>query len=86
MKLFVYKTIFIILCLFLLFEFTVSRKISQIENKIQDLSSEENKKIIKQKIRKELNSSLKKDKILNKEDAILINKFLEKIKSELRNN
>ena len=78
MKLFVYKTIFIILCLFLLFEFTVSRKISQIENKIQDLSSEENKKIIKQKIRKELNSSLKKDKILNKEDAILINKFLEK--------
>ena len=60
------------------FEFTVSRKISQIENKIQDLSSEENKKIIKQKIRKELNSSLKKDKILNKEDAILINKFLEK--------
>ena len=86
MKLFVYKTIFIILCLFLLFEFTVSRKISQIENKIQDLSSEENKKNIKQKIRKELNSSLKKDKILNKEDAILINKFLEKIKSELRNN
>ena len=64
----------------------MSRKISQIENKIQDLSSEENKKIIKQKIRKELNSSLKKDKILNKEDAILINKFLEKIKSELRNN
>ena len=86
MKLFVYKTIFIILCLFLLFEFTVSRKISQIENQIQDLYSEENKEVIKQKIRKELNSSLKKDQILNKEDAILINKFLEKIKSELRNN
>ncbi len=39
--------------------------------------------IIKNKIRSELNSGLKKERILSEEDALLIKKFINKISSEL---
>ena len=39
--------------------------------------------IIKNKIRSEINSGLKKERILSEEDALLIKKFINKISSEL---
>tara|TARA_A100001011_G_scaffold321893_1_gene343011 strand:+ start:344 stop:622 length:279 start_codon:yes stop_codon:yes gene_type:complete len=40
--------------------------------------------MIKDKIRSEIRSGLKKDKILSDEDALLIKKFISKISSELK--
>ena len=40
---------------------------------------------IKFKIRKELKAGLKKDKILNEEDSVLLRDFLNKIKLEINN-
>ena len=40
---------------------------------------------IKSKIRNELKSGLKKDKILNKEDSVLLRDFFNKIKLEINN-
>ena len=40
--------------------------------------------IIKNKIRSEIRSGLEKDKILSKEDALLIREFIKKISSELK--
>ena len=42
-------------------------------------------KLLKKKIRIELNYAIKKDKYLDENDAKLINDFLKKIKSELQN-
>ena len=52
-------------------------------NKISNLDKN-TAEILKDKIRSELKSGLEKDRILSKEDAVLIRKFIEKISSELK--
>tara|TARA_Y100000816_G_C25748865_1_gene393857 strand:+ start:434 stop:610 length:177 start_codon:yes stop_codon:yes gene_type:complete len=52
---------------------------------IESIKSKENIILIQDKIRSEMKNSIKKDQILNQEDAILLKKFLEKINSEIKN-
>ena len=85
MRLFVYKTLFVFACLLITFKLTIGSFIKDIENKIDNITSKENIIIIKEKIRDELKDSLIKEKILDDEDAILINKFLKKIQKEIGN-
>ena len=40
--------------------------------------------VLKNKIREEMKSATVKDDYINKEDAVLLNKFLDKIKSDLK--
>ena len=47
--------------------------------------SKENSEQIKNKIREELRNGIKKEDLLNDEDAKLLNTFLKKLKSELEN-
>ena len=69
--------------LFFLFNFTIGYQIRKIEDKIINVSSAEQINNIKEKLRKEMNSAINKDKIFNEEDKLLINKFLKKIIFEL---
>ena len=85
MRLFVYKTLFVFVCLLITFKLTIGSFIKDIENKIDNITSKENIIIIKEKIRDKLKDSLIKEKILENEDAILINKFLKKIQKEIGN-
>ena len=86
MKTFVYKTLFVFLLFYLLFQFTIGAKIKEFENQLYNLKSKENAEMIKNKLRDELNNAISKENYLNEEDAKLINDFLNKIKSELKNN
>ena len=83
MKIFVYKVIFTMICLFFLFNFTIGYQIRKIENNIENISSKEQITNIKGKIREELKNGLKKERILNDEDRVLISNFLKKIINEL---
>ena len=83
MKIFAYKVIFVLIGLFLLFNFTIGYQIRKIENKIANLSSEKQIIILKEKIKKEIQSGLEKDKILKEEERILISNFIKKIVKEL---
>ena len=83
MRLFVYKTLFVFFCLFLLFNLTIGYQIRKIENSIQNLSSKEKIESVKEKIRKEMKNGIDKDNIFSNEDKILIKKFLNKITEEL---
>ena len=83
MRLFVYKTLFIFFCLFLLFNLTIGYQIRKIENTIQNISSKQKIESMKEKLRKEMKSGIEKDNILKNEDRILIKKFLNKITEEL---
>ena len=83
MRIFVYKILFVILCFYLLFEFTVKLQINKFKNQVESIKSKENLNIIETKIRKEIESGLKKDRILSKEDAKIIKKFIIKINKEL---
>ena len=84
MKQFVYKTFVIVIAIVLIFEFTIGNKISQIYEKIDVVSSKEGRKNSVNKIREEIRRAIKKDRYLSKEDAKLINLFLNKIKIELQ--
>tara|TARA_Y100000590_G_scaffold96272_1_gene109366 strand:- start:7825 stop:8088 length:264 start_codon:yes stop_codon:yes gene_type:complete len=83
MKLFVYKTLFVVVCIFLLFQLTVGAKLKQFEEKFANYKSQENIENIKNKIRKELKNAVEKENYLSAEDAKLINQFLNKLKKEL---
>lgn len=83
MRLFVYKTLFVFFCLFLLFNLTIGYQIRKIENSIQNISSKEKIESLKEKIRKEMKSGIDKDNLFKNEDRILIKKFLKKIFEEL---
>ena len=79
MRIFVYKTLFIFLCLIVTFKLTFGSLVGNIENKINEISSKEKVVLLKEKVREEIKRSLLKDNILEKEDAVLIGRFLQKI-------
>jgi len=83
MKLFIYKTLFAAIIFFVLFQITISATVNKFKENISYLSSDENKNLIKNKLRKELNSAVKKENYLNEEDKKLIKQFLDKVKKEL---
>ena len=84
MKLFVYKALFVFICVFLLFKFTVGAKLNEYENKLQLFQSDYGREKIRQKIRDEIKKSLEKENILNPEDKFLIKSFIDKINNELK--
>ena len=83
MKIFIYKFTIILIGLFLLFQFTIGTQVRKIKQQIYNLSSKEKIYYLKEKIREEISDSIKKDQILNQDDAVLIKKFLNKIKDEI---
>ena len=85
MKLFIYKILFVVLCLYILFEFTINAQIRKFESKIENLTSKETLYLIEKKIREEIKSAVDKDKILSDEDAVLLRKFFLKISNEIEN-
>ena len=85
MKIFIYKTLFVFACIFILFQITIGMKLKQMNNEFQKLKSKETMEIIKNKLRKEMTSAINKENYLNPEDAKLINEFINKIQKELLN-
>jgi hypothetical protein len=85
MRLFIYKSLFVFLCIIIAYKLTIGSLIQNLEKKFTEIKSKENLVFISEKIRKELKSSVNKDNILAKEDAILLKKFLNKINSEIDN-
>ena len=83
MRIFIYKTLFIFLLIFITFHLTFNFAIRTVERKIDVIGSKENIEVYKEEIRKHLRDSINKDRLINKEDAILLRKLLDKIKSEI---
>ncbi len=86
MKIFVYKTLFIFVCVFVFFQLTFAAKIKQLNNKLEEFKSQENINYMKNKLRDELKNAIGKDRYLNPDDAKLINDFITKLKKELSNS
>ena len=86
MKIFVYKTLFIFLCVFLLFQFTFGIKIKQLNDELEKFKSQKNIENMKNKLRDELRNAISKENYLRPEDAKLINDFINKLQKELSNS
>ena len=83
MKQFIYKTIVFIGAIILIYEFTIGKQINKYTDKLNTISSKEGRKESVNKLREEIKKGIKKERYLSKEDAKLINQFLNKIKTEL---
>ena len=86
MRIFIYKTLFLVILIYILFQLTIGHTIKKIKEEIYNLKSKENIELIKNKIREEIEVAINKDKLLDERDKKLINNFLEKIKRELQNH
>ena len=86
MRIFIYKTLFLVILIYILFQLTIGYTIKKIKEEIYNLKSKENIELIKNKIREEIEVAIKKDKLLDEGDKKLINNFLEKIRRELQNH
>lgn len=84
MKSFIYKIIISVIAVILIYELTLGKQISKYSNQLNILTSKEGRKESVNKIREEINKGIKKERYLSKEDAKLINKFINKIQRELK--
>lgn len=83
MKIFIYKSMIITFLIVVIFNLTINKTIKKYEKKIFENINKEKIEYFKEKIRDEIKSSLQKDTILNEEDALLLNKFYQKIIKEI---
>ena len=86
MKIFIYKSLLACFLIFILFHLTIGYTVIIYEVKIQNYFSNDKINYLKDKLRSELKDGLKKDRILSKEDSILINNVLKKINKELNDS
>ena len=83
MKIFVYKTIFILIGIYILYQFTIGKKINYYDYHIKNLTNDQGRELIRNKIRNELKKATERDQIIDFEDRELLRKFITKIQSEL---
>ena len=86
MKLFIYKCIIIFFLVIIGFQLTFNYAKKEIERKVDEITSKENIDIIKDSIRDEIKKATQKEDLIKENDAILLNKFIEKIRNELNRN
>ena len=84
MKQYIYKVIIALIAVVLVYEFTLGKVIKKYTDKLNYISTKEGRKEFVISLREEINKGVKKERYLSKEDAILLNQFINKIKKELK--
>lgn len=83
MKSFLYKLIIVFIAIYFLFQLTIGSKISYFENQINSLKDDNQRIVIKDKIKRELKKAIEKENYFTEEERYLISNFLKKIRDEL---
>ncbi len=86
MKQFIFKTVIAVIAIVLVYELTIAKQIKEFTSQSQILMTKEGRKDGVEKIREELKKAIKKERYLSKEDAELINQFIQKIRRELKDS
>ena len=84
MKIFIYKSLIVFFLVILGFQLTFNYAKKEVERKIDEISSKENIDKIKDSLRNQIKEAIEKDDLIKKDDVILINNFIEKIRNELK--
>ena len=84
MRDYIYKIIVLSVALIIVFEFTIGRKFNQINDKIDSFFTKEGRKEMVVSLKKEMKKAVEKENYLDEEERVLINKFIEKIRNELK--
>ena len=83
MKIFIYKRIIIIFSVFLLVEFTIGKRLDSYNEKLENLSSKQEREKIIEKVKDEIAKANKKENILTESEQKLLSTFINKIRNEL---
>ena len=83
MRGFIYKAIIITFIFIIAFEFTIGKRIDPIVENINALNNEHGRKMMLNKLRKEMRKGLEKEYMFKEDDRTLIYNFLNKLKSEI---
>ncbi len=74
------------MALIIVFEFTIGRKFNQINEKTEIVFTKEGRKEMVISLKNEIKKAIEKENYLDEEERILINKFIEKIRNELKDS
>jgi len=84
MRNYIYKTLIAIIALIVVFEFTIGKTINKISSQTELLFTKEGRQGMLSSIKIEMQKAVKKENYLDEDERILINKFIKKIKDELK--
>ena len=85
MRNYIYKTVIAVIALIIVFEFTIGKTLNKITDQTDILLTKEGRKEMVKSIKIEMEKAVKTENYLKKDERILINKFITKIKKELKN-
>lgn len=83
MRNYIYKTIIAVIALIVVFEFTIGKTLKKITSQTDIVLTKEGRKHMVSSIKDEMKKAIEKENYLKKDERILINNFINKIKSEL---
>jgi len=83
MKIFIYKLLISLVAFYVLFELTVGSRIDKIENLVNSFRDDNQRIIMKEKLKEELRKAIKKENYFTDDERHLISNFITKIKKEL---
>tara|TARA_B100000959_G_scaffold249097_1_gene276474 strand:- start:54 stop:317 length:264 start_codon:yes stop_codon:yes gene_type:complete len=86
MRNYIYKILIAAVAFVLVFEFTIGRKFNQINEKTEIIFTKEGRKEMVMSLKNEMKKAIEKENYLDEEERILINKFIEKIRNELKDS
>ena len=84
MKSYIYKVIIAVIALIIVFEFTIGRKFEELNKITETFVTKEGRDQMIFSIKNEMEKAINKDNYLTEDERVLINKFIEKIKNELK--
>ena len=83
MKIFIYKSLFVFFLILILFKLTIGALVNNYQEKLEEFFSQGYINKVKIKIREEVKIGIEKERILSADDALLINKFINKLQKEI---
>ena len=87
MKLFIYKTLIVIIASYLLFQFTIGQILKDYESKVENyLYNKQGRQEILNKIKDEIESANQKETIFSPKEREILSKFINKVRGELSVN
>ena len=86
MRDYIYKVIIFVVAMIVIFEFTIGKQISQINDKVNYFTSSEGRKEIIFSLKEEIKKANEKENYLDEEERTLIRNFIIKIQKELSLN
>ena len=83
MREYIYKIVIFAVAIIVVFEFTIGKEISQINEKVNYFTSSDGRKEIIVSLKEEIRKANKKENYLDEDERVLIRDFILKIRKEL---